>query len=625
MNVERLLCFLLLFLGSHALADENIENLAFSKKWQKLLHYDQLMFGGYKSQADGKDFFLSDRGKTDPVAELRANIEAFKKPYVKEEADKHARCMFPLRFKWLATEFKDLSSLEPVSCPMYDRFHQSMEPVGASLVFSSYYLNNPSSVFGHTFLRLHRKKKEGVQKRPELLDSGINFAANPTTQNPLLYSLFGLIGVFPGTYAKLPYYYKVREYAESESRDLWSFQLNLRQQEVDDLVAHLWELGQTHFDYYFFTENCSYHVLTALEAVNPDWEISSQLPFYVIPSETIKTIFNVPNFVKSVDFRPSARRVFINSFEKLEGRERSAFRKAVSSGDATSGLEGYDSQAKQRILDTAIDYVDYKRAKDLVKEQPEAMNEKRKFLIERAKLGVANESKPIVPAEWEYPHQGHDTRYLGLAAGYAQEREEGFLDLSFRFAFHDRMERLRGYPRDITIELISLKLRSYQEDKTPRLEQANLLKIESLSPIRRFEFPVSWAGHLGAIRVKNQHCQECLAWDAGMAGGVSVDTGVASIMAYTLIDFNLAGSYGFDKTYLRTGVGPRIGFYRQMYGAWSMRADAGMLYHWSFPEPWQWTAEVEARLLLAKNWDVSLQATRFESEKEYKLNTHWYF
>lgn len=93
----------------------------------------------------------------------------------------------------------------------------------------------------------------------------------------------GFLGVFEGHFSKLPYYYKVREYADFESRDLWTYELNLTQDQVDEMVEHLWDLGHTYFDYYFLGENCSYHLMSLLDVVLPDSTLLKALSFYVHP------------------------------------------------------------------------------------------------------------------------------------------------------------------------------------------------------------------------------------------------------------------------------------------------------------------------------------------------------
>ena len=59
-----------------------------------------------------------------------------------------------------------------------------------------------------------------------------------------------------------------------ENRDVWEYELNLEPHEIERLLAHTWELGFTRFDYYFFDENCSYHLLSLLDVARPGVELT---------------------------------------------------------------------------------------------------------------------------------------------------------------------------------------------------------------------------------------------------------------------------------------------------------------------------------------------------------------
>jgi hypothetical protein len=86
-------------------------------------------------------------------------------------------------------------------------------------------MNNPASMFGHTFLRVD-KNREGPEQT--LLNYGVNYAANVDTKNvnALAYAFEGLFGFFRGTFTLFPYYAKVQEYSNWESRDLWEYELD---------------------------------------------------------------------------------------------------------------------------------------------------------------------------------------------------------------------------------------------------------------------------------------------------------------------------------------------------------------------------------------------------------------
>src|SRR5262249_34312130 len=140
----------------------------------------------------------------------------------------------------------------------------------------------------------------------------------------------GLFGFFHGEFSARPYFYKVREYADYESRDLWEYELSLDQRQLGMLVAHLWELGQTWFDYYYVTENCSYHILGVLEAADSRIDLLSHLGVATLPADSVKALFANPGLVRAIRFRPSGR-------TQLEAR--------------TAGLTGADLDAVERLSD----------------------------------------------------------------------------------------------------------------------------------------------------------------------------------------------------------------------------------------------------------------------------------
>ncbi|HEX9241652.1 MAG TPA: DUF4105 domain-containing protein, partial [Anaeromyxobacter sp.] len=237
-----------------------VQGLAEDPGWIRLGHWRKKPTG-WISEADGTRFFRSLRGKTDPLAELASTLRGFFEP-AGDDPDAHVQCRFPARLQFLAERLGiDRARLPSPACPKLERFREQTAARSVTLVFSSYYLNNPVSSFGHTFLRLNKAEEARAGKGHELLDMGVDYAAVPDTKNPIAYAVKGLLGAFPGRFSRMAYYYKVRTYADAESRDLWEYDLAMTPDEVRLFVSHLWELGQTYFDYWYLDENCSYHVL----------------------------------------------------------------------------------------------------------------------------------------------------------------------------------------------------------------------------------------------------------------------------------------------------------------------------------------------------------------------------
>ncbi|MDO9080800.1 MAG: DUF4105 domain-containing protein, partial [Desulfuromonadales bacterium] len=228
------------------------------RTWQVLMHYRQ-QGDRFTSLIDDPKFFLAPQGKTDPQAELNASLEALLFP-VKID-DEHFRCRFPARTEWLISvlDLNELALPQP-HCRKLNETLTSVDPRSVVLVFPAAHNNGPASMFGHTLLRV------GSSYKSPLLSAAVNYAANDTDSNGLLYAFKGIFGFYPGYFALLPYYEKLNDYSGVEHRDIWEYTLNLNPEESRRLMLHTWELQSISSDYYFFDENCSFMLLFLLEA-----------------------------------------------------------------------------------------------------------------------------------------------------------------------------------------------------------------------------------------------------------------------------------------------------------------------------------------------------------------------
>jgi hypothetical protein len=120
--------------------------------WHTLLHYRAGILG-LRSLVDDPDFFLSERGKVDPRAELEATIRAFFRD--DDEASEHPVCNFVARFTWLTEMLHiDTTRLPLAECGRINQFMAQIKPKSASLIFPASYMSNPASMFGHTLLTI---------------------------------------------------------------------------------------------------------------------------------------------------------------------------------------------------------------------------------------------------------------------------------------------------------------------------------------------------------------------------------------------------------------------------------------------------------------------------------------
>jgi hypothetical protein len=283
--------------------------LAESIGWRRLLHYRPDVSGsGVTSEVDGQVFFLSSTGRHDPEAELEATLRAFLVPLHEGQEDAHALCRFPARRRWLDERLHFEGFLHRPTCPALDRYLTALDPEAIAVVYSSPYLGNAVSAFGHTFMRIRKRRPAGAAESSVLLDYGVDFLGVPDTKNPLLYVYGGLAGTFPGVVRFHSYEYKIREYGY-EGRDLWEYDLALTHEEVTLLSLHLFELSATHMNFSYLRNNCSYGILSIIEAGAPRVDLISRLDAVVVPKDTIRALVSVPGLVRAIGYRPSVQSI----------------------------------------------------------------------------------------------------------------------------------------------------------------------------------------------------------------------------------------------------------------------------------------------------------------------------
>lgn len=543
--------------------------LAQTEQWRRLGHYRRSWTGSVTSEADGANFFLSPHGKTQPQLELDATIEGFfadLAPYDAHAAAsrsiQHPICQFPARLLWLSEQLAiDPARLPTPDCSRYRDFLDTVHVGSVSLVFSSYYLNNPASAFGHTFLRLHKQESGVSEERRQLLDFAIEFSADPDTTFAPIYAIKGLLGAFPGTFRKLPYYYKVRQYNDYESRDLWEYELQLTQKQLDMLVAHIWELGSTFFDYFYLTENCSYHLLGLLEVALPGRDLLDSVHWPVIPADAIRAVTRERGLVSSVQFRPSSRTRFQHQIASFSDEQLADVAELASDPQHPLTLS---QRERIQVLDAAQDLVDIKHAKELARDEHKgfAADLKHALLGRRAEILVPSEEATYEPPLHKMPQMGHDTRRISLGAGAS--RDSQWLEIGARLALHDLVDSTAGYPELSQLEFLPTRARYDFEADRFRLDSLDLVRVVSLTAQNRFDRHVSWQFRLGSQHIEDAGCtnDNCYAGRVEVGGGMAFSTAADRLTFYAFANTQVWIGRGLDALFgspVRAGIGPSGG------------------------------------------------------------------
>ena len=592
--------------------------------WHVLLHYGEDLFTGYTSEADGPGFFLAPAGRTDPRAELKATIAGFFSEAIIEPGKQTAQCTLIARYHWLDGQLGfDRARMPEHPCERYWAWRGALDPGSVTLIYASYYFNNPSSMFGHTLLRID---KRGRAEEQRLLDYTVTYGAVvPEDEGGLLWALNGLVGGYDGYFTVLPYYIKVKEYSDFESRDLWEYRLDFNDAELDRLMRHLWEMGSTYFNYYFFKENCSYHLLSLLEAARPELDLRSRFLAWTLPTATVDQVLRVPGLVESVTYRPSRGSVIRWRLDELTpDRREMVFALAADSGEQ----EGEPFQAlpvagQAAVLDTAIDLHQFELAGQK-EPPPEQKAELRRLLLARSRLGFrqVSEERPPRPAPLE---AGHGSSRLFLGGGGDNENRT-YYELGFQPAFHDLMAREDGYAPNSQILGITSRLRYETEVDEVRVEQFDLINIVSLFPLGAISKQFSWRARAGWERSRDLGCEACAPFVLDGGIGLTLESHWLSRETFfILLEPELQVEGLFDRGY-RVGAGGTIGILFEITAAYRIALTATQRAFFAGHEDTVVeSGAVRQRLSLSQNFDLRLDWKRVEDYREATLGLSWFF
>jgi len=546
------------------IAQSRMHHLSKERYWHLLMHAP-----GEKSEIDDPAFFLAPNGKTDLLSELEATITHLNGDT--NRSNESIFCRFPARRAWLEKELN--TSFGVGECSEYETLLNKLDPQKVTLVFPSAHINSPASMFGHTFLRIDSSMES------KLMSYAVNYAAHTEETNGLLFAYKGLFGGYSGFYSMLPYYEKLKEYRDTESRDVWEYDLNLTHDEVMAMVRHIWELQRIYSWYYFFDENCSYHMLWLAEIARPSVHLREHFFYYVIPPETVRA-FEEEGLVRQKSYRPSKRSKLL-AYEASLTPQTIELSKALASGQ--TGAAALDrivleKQQKQYLLEAAAelvehDYIAGKLSKEEYGKRYYAL------LTRRAALG---KGEPIVIEQKSNPDTAHHAARVQIAQGRFDTRSP--LLIGWRPAFHDLDEDDTGHLSGAQIEFLDTQIGI--ETNTLTLEKLTVLSLASITPVSHFFTPFSWRMKSGWDR---EYGTDATSFVTRVGAGGSIGNDQA--FAYFLSEPEVR--LGFNKD---IGMGFIAGASLQWPGRVKSRIEGGRIFyldgphrnHFGISTLWEW-------------------------------------
>jgi len=580
--------FLFLFSSQSFALTHSWNAIAQESYWLQLGHYQAAIVSDWKSEVDEDYFFLSPNGKRSPNAELLATIAAFNGENLSEIERQATICRFPARFNWLKHKIKN--NWGSLDCPELQQWQSALDADTITLVFPTAFMNNPSSMFGHTLLRIDAKDQT---RNKELVAFAVNFAAVPDLDdNPVTYAYKGLVGAYPGRFSLMSYYRKVQEYNDLESRDIWEYQLKFNADEVERVLLHLWELQSVYFDYYFIDENCSYQLLSLLQLANESIDLTSSFPMQAIPSDTVAALKNY-DLLQEPHYRPAFGTKLFNYSEQLSDEELNIVRR-VMDGEYLN-ISDHTPEKNAAILEMAYEWLNFKSQEQGLSRET-VVKRSTQLLIARSKIKLTS---PFLPPKQPLssPEQGHASSRLGVSFTHTEHNEKRY-NLSYRLAYHDLLDQSSGFIPGAKLSFLDIET-SINDAGNTRLEQAYLIDMLAIPVDNRIFDNWSWGVRMGFDRQVDIQ-KESGRWFT--QGGYGKSIGDPNyLQAYALGAFELNTGDITDNDF-KTGIGSELGAIWQINNNNKAVLKANIMYlpdsdvdyHYQLDVDWNWS--------LDRNW-----------------------
>jgi hypothetical protein len=426
----------------------DLRNLSDKRQWKKLLHLNE----HDKSYIISDQFFFS--GSSNPYEEMSATISAFER---QENICKlPSRAIFLNRYGY---------NFDIDSCTKFTAWKNELDVTNISVLFASGYMANPASIYGHILIRFNNENSA------RLLNTSINYGAKvPPNENGLVYVAKGLFGGYEATYSDQHYYRHEHNYADKELRDLWNYTLDLTKEDVELLVAHIYEILPFRFDYYFVSENCAFHVGKLIEIVTEADFISENVP-WSMPSSLAKALTDYKDgeLIEKVDFIPSAE-TRLSHYAKLVKKRGGS---ELLDGFITQGFDKNksDYQAlspsdKKLILEALLEY-------ELVASDTD---NKKDIISETLKLPPGRTKTSINPIV-ESPHKTSPPSLVSIGGAVGDINEA---IIGFRMNFFDELTFDQSQKKYTALEILDSEIGV--KGKQIKLNQLTLARVQTMRP-----------------------------------------------------------------------------------------------------------------------------------------------
>ncbi|MBL4602757.1 MAG: DUF4105 domain-containing protein [Emcibacteraceae bacterium] len=605
--------------AEYLIKQSEAKQLSLSQEWHKLLHYKS---SKTKTISDVKsdDFFFSDNGRFDSKSELHDTIKAMLDQ--KFIGNNHAQCRFPARYKWLKNnlQWPEENLFDSSECVDYNKWKMKDNIKSISLIFASGHLSNPASFYGHMLLKFNSKNE---QNELSLLDSSLNYGAvPPENENAFIYVVKGLTGGYNASFTNQQFYRYNHTYAENDLRDLWNYELDLSQNQINLLIDHSWELLGQEFTYYFLKQNCGYRMAELLNMVIEE-PLLPTAKNWAMPSDLLSKLVNETNhgkkLIKKITLIKSRQNSFRDKFALLSDEEKQAVSKFIFNkdlGNLPSILEN-EINSNKKVIDTLLDYYAFSLTKKKA-DRTDIETRRRFILLSRLKLDTKDIEWPSsIPKS--PPHESQNSSLLQTSLVHNNKLGTG-IELRFRGAYYDYLSNNSGRSPFTQMSMLDLTM-IYQQNKIS-LKQLDLIHVETLniSPTRLPEDEAyAWKVKAG-VKKQNLSCEGCL--HGYISGGIGKGYLLNKKSAIYVMITGEANVFG-EKT-LQLNTGATAGFITGYNDWWKSHLEFGIQKSVTSSQKLRKIISWENRFSTSKWWDVRLKV-KYDKATEIQIKTGYYW
>jgi len=456
---------------------QNLRKIAYSKPWLNLLHYQKTLLDSYKSTIDDGNFFLSNDGRVNPLHELKKTIKILENNTIKLGHFKQLpRCVYKQREYFLKN--KKIIQSKKINCSDFQNWKNSIGNSDLSIIFSSYYPNNPASMFGHTMLRFGKSDTKN-----NLLDYSVAYEAYvPPKTNSLMYTFYGVFGEFKGNLNIKPYYQNVNRYNNFENRDIYEYKLNFTKKQTDSILRHIWELySTTNSSYYFLDRNCTFFLAEILQIVDERLDLTKGNLIYYHPTRLLMNLKKYNVIGKNIEFRPSKRRKLVYEINQLNQNELEQYKNIVK-----HKINKFNSK---KVINAALSYLNFKKLQKKLKLNRQDNLLYQKLLTQRSLLKNDNSYVDFKKIKKTYPESSRGLSKVRLSLDL-DNHKKSLQNFEYSLTSVDFVGSSIGLPTNS--KLISLNIKLTKFSNNLRITKFKLIEIESLSPQTILDFPWSW-------------------------------------------------------------------------------------------------------------------------------------